>query len=288
MYFFIGIKGTGMAALAIMLKELGYEVSGSDIDKYLFTEDLLIKHNIPILKFNPNNIKDNYKVIIGNAFFNDHQEVKAAKNNKTVTSRYYHEFLGDLMKDYYSIGISGTHGKTTTTALLSAVLQPYFKTGYLIGDGTGHLTKETTNLVVESCEFKRHFLAYQPEIAVITNIGYDHVDYYKTEADYFEAFQEFVDQAKEYLVVYGDSEQTRQLKINKPTLYYGENENNDVRAVNLVTSSKGMTFEVLYKGEYFGGFNLPFVGKHQLQNSLAVIAVSIFKRLKCITNCGRF
>ena len=68
MFYFIGIKGSGMAALAVMLKEIGNEVMGSDLDKHFFTEDELIKHDIKIVNFDPNNIKDNYTVIIGNAF----------------------------------------------------------------------------------------------------------------------------------------------------------------------------------------------------------------------------
>ena len=83
MYYLIGIKGTGMAALAIMLKQIGEQVSGSDIDKPLFTELELIKNNIPILSFNPANIKDGMQVIVGNAFSEEHEEVKAALANKT-------------------------------------------------------------------------------------------------------------------------------------------------------------------------------------------------------------
>ena len=279
MYFFIGIKGTGMAALAIMLKELGYEVSGSDIDRPLFTEDLLRKHHISILSFNKANIKDNYQVIIGNAFFPNHPEVEAALENPTIKTWYYHEYLGELLENYASVAISGTHGKTTTTALLAAVLNPYYKLGYLIGDGTGQLKPETTDLIIEACEFKRHFLAYHPDIAVVTNIGYDHVDYFKTEEDYFKAFQEFVDQTQQSLVIYGDSEKTRKLKLNKPHIYYGINPNNDLQATNIVMNSDEMSFAVLYQNRPFGTFKLPFVGSHLLENSLAVIAVSILKGL---------
>ena len=100
MYYFIGIKGSGMAALAIMLKEIGNEVVGSDLDKHFFTEDELIKHGIKILPFNFENIKDNYTVIIGNAFLEDFPEVIAARNNKTCKCYRYHEFLGELMKNY--------------------------------------------------------------------------------------------------------------------------------------------------------------------------------------------
>ena len=110
MYYFIGIKGTGMAALATMLYDLGKEVCGSDLKKHFFTEDELVKRNIPNYEFNPTNIKDKYTVIIGNAFLEDFDEVKAARNNPTCTCYRYHEFLGKLIEDYISVGICGSHG----------------------------------------------------------------------------------------------------------------------------------------------------------------------------------
>ena len=111
MYYFIGIKGSGMASLARIMYELGYEVSGSDIDKYIFIEDDLRKKNIPIYSFNKDNIKDGYKVIIGNAFSDEHEEVKAALNNPNVECFRYYDFLASLMDQYESIAIAGTHGK---------------------------------------------------------------------------------------------------------------------------------------------------------------------------------
>ena len=92
MYYFIGIKGSGMASLAIMLKDIGEEVCGSDLEKHFFTEDLLIEKGIKILPFNKDNIKDNYIVIIGNAFLEDFEEVKVARANKTCKCYRYHEF----------------------------------------------------------------------------------------------------------------------------------------------------------------------------------------------------
>ncbi len=279
MYYFIGIKGTGMAALALMLKGLGYEVAGSDIDKPLFTEQALRDQGIKIYPFNPDNLQDNYQVIIGNAFGLDHPEVKAALANPTIKHFYYHEFLGQLMQNYETVAVAGTHGKTTTTALLAAVLAPYFPTGYLIGDGSGQLDATTTQLIVEACEFKRHFLAYQPDIAIITNIGYDHVDYYPTQAEYNAAFQEFAEQVSTALVVYGDSETTQQLDYDRELLYYGLKPTNDIQAINIDEGPNGMEFDVIWQGEYFGHFALPFVGSHQLLNSLAVITVAHLKGL---------
>ena len=94
MYYFIGIKGSGMASLATILYDLGYEVAGSDIDKYIFIEDELRNRNIPIYSFNKENIKDGYDVIIGNAFDDTNEEVVAAKENPHVVTHTYYDFLG--------------------------------------------------------------------------------------------------------------------------------------------------------------------------------------------------
>ena len=150
MFYFIGIKGSGMAALAVMLKEIGNEVMGSDLDKHFFTEDELIKHDIKIVNFDPNNIKDGYTVIIGNAFLEDFPEVIAARNNPTCKCYRYHEYLGELMKNYKSVSLSGSHGKTTTPTMCKNVLSCFFKTAYLIGDGEGYLAKDSEYLCVES------------------------------------------------------------------------------------------------------------------------------------------
>lgn len=92
MYYFIGIKGSGMASLATILFDLGYEVSGSDIDKYIFIEDELRKRGIPIYSFDKNNIKDGYHVVIGNAFDESNEEVKEALNNPKVITHTYYDF----------------------------------------------------------------------------------------------------------------------------------------------------------------------------------------------------
>ena len=127
MYYFIGIKGSGMAPLATILYELGNEVAGSDIDKYIFIEDELRKRNIPIYSFNKDNIKDGYHVIIGNAFDESNEEVKAALENPNVKCTRYYDFLADFMEHYVSIAVAGTHGKTTTTGMAYHLLKILIK-----------------------------------------------------------------------------------------------------------------------------------------------------------------
>ena len=278
MYYFIGIKGTGMAALATMLYDLGNEVSGSDLKKHFFTEDELVKRNIPIYEFNPENIKDNYTVIIGNAFLEDFPEVKAARNNKTCTCYRYHEFLGKLIEDYVSVGICGSHGKTTTTTMCETVFSRFKNTAYLIGDGEGYLNKSSEYICVEACEFRRHFLAYKLDYVLITNIEIDHVDYFKDEEDYFSAYQELINQVKKLCIYNGDDKWCQKLEFGNLEHYsYGLSNNNDFYPLNVTSDTSSTSFDLVFKGEKIGHFLLPFVGNHLLLDALSVISLSYIK-----------
>lgn len=273
MYFFIGIKGSGMASLATILYDLGYEVKGSDISKYIFIEDELRKRNIEILDFNADNIKDGYQVIIGNAFDEDHEEVKAARNNPTVKCWRYFDFLGEFMEKFISISIAGTHGKTTTTGMAYHLFKEFDKTSVLIGDGTGHAVQNAKYFIAESCEYQDHFLHYYPKYAIINNIELDHVDYFPTIEAYAASFEKFANQVKDTVIIWGDDPYLPKLNIHKPKLSFGLGEKNDVRAVNFLENKFGMSFDVYIHQELFGHFNLPFYGKHMLYDILGVITL---------------
>jgi len=283
LYHFIGIKGSGMASLAMILADRGEKVQGSDIEKYIFTQKPLEERGILILPFAAENIPEHATVIIGNAFEEDHVEVKQARSMPFVTCYRYHEFLGKLMDEYCSISIAGTHGKTTTSGMLAHVMSYQDTCGYLIGDGTGAMPHNAKYFVVESCEYKRHFLAYRPQYAIITNMELDHVDYYRDMEDYCNAFETFAKQVKKGIVLFGDDAQVRSLHITSDHLYYGLQEGNDVRAVNIKQGPDGMSFDVIYKNSLFGCFKLPFVGKPFLWNSLGVIAVGIMEGMDSAT-----
>lgn len=273
MYYFIGIKGSGMASLATILYDLGYEVKGSDISKYIFIEDELRNRNIEILDFDANNIKDGYHVIIGNAFGEDHEEVLAARNNPTVTCMRYFDFLGEFMEHFVSIAVAGTHGKTTTTGMAYHLFKEYDKTSVLIGDGTGHAVKEAKYFIAESCEYQDHFLHYYPKYAIINNIELDHVDYFKTLEAYKASFEKFANQVKDTVIIWGDDPYLPKLNIQKPKLMFGLGEHNDVQAVNVLENTQGMSFDVYIYRELFGHFNLPFYGKHMLLDVLGVLTL---------------
>ena len=278
-YFLVGIKGTGMSALAQILDGLGYEVEGSDKPDHFFTEQALIDKGIKIYEFNKNNIKEDMIIIQGNAFKDDHEEIVRAKElNLKIYS--YQDMVGKLTKMFKTITIAGCHGKTTTTAMLSHVLKNITGCNYLIGDGTGDANKDNEYFALEACEYKRHFLSYTPYYAIITNIELDHIDYYKDIDDVILAYQEYAKLAEKMVIACGDDPYTHTLEVNVPIFYYGLNDDNDIIAKDVVYSNEGTSFDVFIEDNYYGHFDLPLYGKHMLLNSLAVIGVCYYERLE--------
>ncbi len=273
-YHFIGIKGTGMAALACILHDQNKEVTGSDIEKYIFTQEGLEERGIPFTTFNANNIKDGDTVIIGLSFDQSHPEVKAAMDNPTVKTYYYNEYLGVLLEDYNSICVAGCHGKSTTTGLLGTVLSKNDKTAYLIGDGHGFMPENAKHFVLESCEFQRHFLAYHPDYAIITNIELDHIDYYKDMDDYIRAFQSFVDQVKKKVVIYGDDPYLPNLDYKVPYVTYGLTDKNDYFVKNVEQGPNGIDCDVYHKQEFLVHMHLNEIGDPFLQDALGTFALA--------------
>lgn len=268
-YYFIGIKGSGMSALAIILKQLGHSVSGSDIPKHFFTETGLIENNIPIYEYNEENIKPGMTIIKGASIKEDNIELIKAKNlNLEILE--YNEMVGKLTHEFKTICIAGCHGKTTTTNMLSVALKTR-GVSYLIGDGTGYGNKQSKYFALESCEYQRHFLAYLPYYAVITNIDLDHVDYFKDINDVIDAYTSYANNATKKIIAYGDDPYTRQMKVTKPIIFYGLEEGNDITATNVNYHSKGISFDI----DSYGHFDLPLYGKHQLLDALAVITVCL-------------
>lgn len=278
LYHFVGIKGSGMSSLALVLHEKGYKVQGSDVEKYFFTQRDLEKANIPIFPFGAENIKPGMTIIQGNAFPDTHEEIARANELKLEVIRY-HDFIGKFIQPYTSVAVTGSHGKTSTTGLLSHVLSGITPTSYLIGDGTGHGVPDAKFFSFEACEYQRHFLAYSPDYAIMTNIDFDHPDYFKSVADVFEAFQTLASQVKKGIFAYGDDEYLRKLQADVPIYYYGLSENDDIQARNIVRTTNGSAFDVYHNDKFIGRFAVPSFGKHNILNALAVIAVAYFEDL---------
>ncbi len=277
-YYFVGIKGSGMSALALILHDKGLKVEGSDIDQYTFTQRGLEKAGIKTLSFNPDNIHEGQIVIAGNSFPDTHPEIAKAHELGLKVYRY-HEFLGELINNYTSIAVAGAHGKTSTTGLLSHVLGGVAPTSYLIGDGSGKGIINSRFFVFEADEYRRHFMPYHPDYAIMTNIDFDHPDYYSGIDDVFSAFEAFGKQVKKGIFAWGDDKNLRKLNVDVPVYYYGTGKDDDFQARDIKRSTKGSSFDVYYNDEFLGNFSTPLFGEHNVLNSLAVIAVSYFEKV---------
>ncbi|HDG5358538.1 TPA: UDP-N-acetylmuramate--L-alanine ligase [Staphylococcus aureus] len=281
-YHFVGIKGSGMSSLAQIMHDLGHEVQGSDIENYVFTEVALRNKGIKILPFDANNIKEDMVVIQGNAFASSHEEIVRAHQLKLdVVS--YNDFLGQIIDQYTSVAVTGAHGKTSTTGLLSHVMNGDKKTSFLIGDGTGMGLPESDYFAFEACEYRRHFLSYKPDYAIMTNIDFDHPDYFKDINDVFDAFQEMAYNVKKGIIAWGDDEHLRKIEADVPIYYYGFKESDDIYAQNIQITDKGTAFDVYVDGEFYDHFLSPQYGDHTVLNALAVIAISYLEKLD-VTN----
>ena len=246
-YYFVGIKGTGMASLARILHDKGHQVLGSDIEKETFTQAPLLAAGIKILPFDPANLKPGMIVIQGNAFDDDHPEIKRA-HELDLKILSYPEAVENEVKNHTSIGIAGAHGKTSTTALLSHVLAAVEPTSYLIGDGVGKGNADARFFVFEADEYRDHFLAYHPDYAIMTNVDFDHPDYFNDLAD---------------VRVY----------------YYGTNPDDDFRAENIQRTPEGSTYDAYFRDQKLGTFTIHLYGEHSVLNSLAVLAVAYMEHM---------
>ena len=276
-YYFIGIKGSGMSSLAQIMFDLGYKIEGSDKPDHFFTEVPLIERGIKINEFNENNINENMIIVKGNAFTDENVEVK--KSLELGLKIYtYQEMIAEITNNTKLICVSGCHGKTSTCTMFKNVLST-FGVNYLIGDGTGHADKINEYFVLESCEYKRHFLSYNPYYTIVTNIELDHTDYYKDLDDVMDAFNEFVNKTRNTVIMCGDDINTRKIKTNKKVLFYGFNENNDIYLKNIKYDNDFTNADIIINNELYMNVTFPFNANHLLLNALSVIAVCYLENL---------
>lgn len=272
-YYCIGIKGSGMSSLACLLKDLGHDVSGyDDAREYKYTEEGLIARNIPIFYDGDNAIDKDTIVTYSKAFKPDHKEMIRVRN-MGLQIKEYNEVMGDITAMFRTISISGTHGKTTTTTMISKVIDNTLGCNYFIGDGTGNATPGNKIFVIESDEFNRHFLKYHPSITVVTNIELEHTECYRDIEDIINTFETFVNKTKEYAVLCGDNENVRKIKTDVNRIYFGFNDNNDAVIKNLVLDKDGSHFDLWIDNKFYDSFSLPLYGKHMVMDATAAILV---------------
>ena len=295
-YYCIGIKGTGMSTLAQILSDLGNDVSGYDDAKgHKFTQDGLEARNIPIYYDGNHEISPDTIVTYSVAFKEDHPEMQRVKS-LGLTIKKYNEIMGDVIDEFSTVGVSGTHGKTTTSSIIRHLLENTVGCNYFIGAGDGHATRENKYYVVESDEFNRHFIAYHPTYSIITNIEAEHLECYKDIDDIRSTFEIFANQTKKLIVANGDNEEVRKINYKTKVLFYGFNENNDIVIKNVYLAETGSSFDLYINNELYGHFSIPLYGKHMVMDAAAAITMvkeiglekdTIEKILKTFKNAKR-
>ena len=269
-YYLVGIKGTGMSALALCLKDMGEMVIGSDKDETYFTENKLNNNKIPIFKFNVNNINKykNYIFIISYAYNeNNNEEV-----NEIIKKGYEYYYYSDFINMYFKnikIGISGTHGKTTTATLTSNLLHND-DISSIIGDGSGKGSKNSKYLIFEACEYKYHFINYDYDYLLINNIDYDHPDFYNNISEVIVAFKNASKKTK-CLIVNNDDLNARKIK-HSCRYTFGIKNKSYVTGTILKQDENGYRIKVNVKDKEFI-FDLSFYGKHMIYNFLAAFTI---------------
>lgn len=275
--YFIGIGGIGISALARILKAKGHTVSGSDLSKNLNTE-LLEKEGIKVnYDQKSENLSSQFDLVIyTKAILDSNLEFIEAKK-QTIKTLSYPEAVGLLSKSYKTICLSGTHGKTTTTALLGIALQasqqdPTVIVGSLVKefDNKNELLGKSDLFILESCEYQDSFLNYHPEILVINNVDPEHLDYFGNEENYLNSFKKFIGNLKAggHLIVNGDDQNIKKILselkgINITT--FGEDESNEYRIQG---------HQIFKKGSEYCQLNLQIPGKHNIRNAAVSIIIS--------------
>ncbi len=281
---FIGLGGAGMSGIARIMLAKEFAVSGSDKNDSSVLTSLKALGAKVFVGHMKENLADAQLVIISAAITENNPELVAAKQGGIpVVARA--NALAWLMSESTSVAVAGTHGKTTTTAMLTVALQsagadPSFAIGGTINNaGTNAHSGSGSIFVAEADESDGSFLAYKPSGAIITNVELDHVDHFADEEAVFAVFEQFVDSIKPggFLVACGDDSGVKHLlsqikRSDLKILLYGEDSNNDFRLdrINLAptTSSAALTIT----GRKIGELNLAVAGKHNLLNAVAAFA----------------
>lgn len=302
---FIGIGGSGMCPLAEILHSQGYELSGSDNNES-DTLSRIRALGIPVtVGQKAENINGAEMIIYTAAILKDNPELIAAKNSGIPTFERA-EMLGAIT-DMFSncICVCGTHGKTTTSSMITQMLLENGKDPSAVIGGklpminSSGRVGSSENMVCEACEFEDHFLRLYPDVAVILNVDEDHLEYFKNLDNIIKSFHKFAGMATKAVIYNGDDANT--LKAvdgidDKDMISFGLNESNDYYAKNVDMNHAFAEFDAYRKGEFLGHVSLRVPGHHNVYNSLAAIAVCMhnsvaaegsIKSLENFTGAGR-
>lgn len=286
---FVGIGGIGMSGIAEILHHLGYQVQGSDLTENANVRRLREKGVNVAIGHRAENLGEAQVVVISSAVKKDNPEVVAARAAYLPVVRRA-EMLGELMRLKWSVGVGGTHGKTTTTSMVASLfdaagLDPTVINGGIINAyGTNARLGSGGWMVVETDESDGSFTKLPATICVVTNMDPEHLDHYKTFDAIRQAYTTFVENIPFYgfAVLCVDHPEVQALIArtqDRRVVTYGLSAQADVRAVNVDAQPEGSHFDVEFTDRKTGltktvaGFSLPVIGTHNVQNSLAALSV---------------
>ena len=277
-FHFIGIGGIGMSALAEILLSRGCSVTGSDMKGSPITEHLETLGARIYMGHAASNVDGTDAVIYTAAISQENPEYRMAIDHGIPTfSRA--ELLGSLMSEYpRSIAISGTHGKTTTTSMVTHILMEadmdptVMIGGYLPLLHAGHRVGHGDTIVLESCEYCDSFLNFFPTLAIVLNVEADHLDYFKDLADIQKSFHKFASLATFGVVANGDDPHTVQAMEGIDYVSFGLGEGNRIHAANMHPDWRH--FDVICDGKYYCHLDMGVLGRHNAMNALAASAAA--------------
>jgi UDP-N-acetylmuramate--alanine ligase len=281
---FVGIGGIGMSGIAELLVNLGHQVSGSDLRESANTRRLSEMGATIYVGHHPDQVEDAEVVVYSSAVTPDNPEVAAAKERHVPVIRRA-EMLAELMRLKYGVAVAGSHGKTTTTSLVSAVLQAggldptVVIGGRLRTLGTNVRLGQGEWLVAEADESDGSFLHLSPVLVVVTNVDAEHLDHYGSFERIKDTFAEFINQVPFYgaAVVCLDDPPLQGLlpRIEKRVITYGLSAQADIRATDVKAKGMQTTFTVWHGEDRLGEMTIGFAGRHYVLNSLAAVAVAV-------------
>jgi len=293
--YLVGIKGTGMAALAELLVQQGAHVSGSDVDDVFYTDAILRSLNIPVFQgFSADNLPDDVAIVVHSAAWSveNHPElIKARARNLPIFE--YTEALGAFSSRTDSSGIAGVHGKTTTTAMAGTLVKKLAMHGsVLVGSAVANFNGRSTFsqgndfFIAETCEYRRHFLHFHPRRIIMTSLELDHTDYFKDYEDMADAFLSYALRLPEggrFIYCADDAgacDIASRVSANRKDIAlipYGFSAEGDYRIVNYVCEAERQVFELDgFRNQAKSGnrsFVLKVPGKHNILNASAALAL---------------
>ena len=279
---FIGIEGIGMSALANILLSSDIQVTGSDLKPGIQCSELRKKGAVIYKGHKAENLAVDVDVVVySEAIRRSNPELSEAYD-RNLTVRSYANMLGFLMQEKIGIAVAGTHGKSTTSGMLAYLLEkaglsPTFVVGARVNQLGGNSAPGAGDyFVAEACEFSRSFLNLSPQMAIITNIEEDHLDYYKDLNEIASAFTEFSRKIPQNGILVVDKQAYDLLPADLACHVetYSISEASDWQISGLVTDPYGQTFEVVYRGQNMGIYATKLPGFHNLRNTLSVIAMA--------------